>query len=184
MDQINYFSELKKIADSKQLVEINLHGAPTFKVGYILGSNEDFLTFAEVHSSAAYAGTIICRMEDIESIKTETLYLAELVKRIKDDSIYSQAIEDTKNIKDNTFDGFIASFISTDTIVEVTNTNEETYAGRLVGHDSDVLVLDEYYSEYPKRLAHTYLNKAYISRLAISVPWLITISRSLVDKNL
>ena len=84
MQQFDYQAELKKIIDGKQLVEVYLHDAPTYKVAYILSANNEYLTFAEVSSSATFSGVIICHLSDVDSVRAETPYLGELAKQIKE----------------------------------------------------------------------------------------------------
>jgi len=184
MQQFDYQAELKKIIDGKQLVEVYLHDAPTYKVAYILSANNEYLTFAEVSSSATFSGVIICHLSDVDSVRAETPYLGELAKQIKDNFIYEQALRDTEGVKEFTFKGFVLAFENTNNIVELTLGNDDTVAGRIVAQDDKVIALDEYTAENDRRLARTYFNKDVVVRLAIDVPWLRTISRSLADKNL
>lgn len=176
---------LQKIIQDKQLVEIFLHGAPTYKVAYLLAIYEDFITFAEVSSSATFSGVILCRLSDIDWIGTDTLYTHELSKQILDDSIYKQAQENVKHIKKFSPSGFFDAFKGTKTIVELTDSEENAYAGRIVdvGHNP-FIILDEYSSEFSQRVSRKYMNVANLSRFAVNVPWLRTITRTLADRNL
>jgi hypothetical protein len=153
-------------------------------VAYLLCANEEFLTFAEVSSSALFAGVIMCKLADVDALKTETIYLGELVKSITDDSLYQQAAKAIENISDFTFDGFASGFEGADTLLEIVDENEDTFVGRVMAHDENVLVLDEYYTENDRRFAHSYINFATIIRLGINVPWVRTVARSLADKNI
>lgn len=184
MNSFNYQDELKKLIKDRQLVEVSLHGAPTFKVAYLLSANDDYLTFAEVSSSATFAGVVLCRMDDVDSIGTESIYTSELSKRITDDSLYNQALDNIKSIKKFTPSGFVKAFGGTETIVELIDVDENEFAGRIIGSGDKYILFDEYYSEYAQRLVRKYVNAANISRIAVDVPWLRTISRSLADKNL
>lgn len=184
MNPLNYQSELQKIIDGKQLVEVNLHGAPTYLVAYILSANDEFLTLGVVSSSATFTGVTICRTDDVDSISVESIYLSELVKQISANSIYEQAIDDIKDITELTFDGFAAGLEGTKTLVEITTDNDDNIAGRIVSHNDNVLVLDEYSSESDRRLRRTYFNRNTIVRMSIDVAWIRTIARSLADKNL
>lgn len=184
MKKLNYQNELKKIINSKQLAEVFLHGAPTYKVAYLLSANKDFLTFAEVSSSAQFAGVIMCRMQDIDSISLDSLYLKEIVKQIPGDSLYQQALQSITGLKKFTFDGFISALENTKTVVEITTENEITIGGRIVGHDDTVIVFDEYAAGNDQRLAHTFFDRTTIIRISIEVPWLRTIARFLAEKKL
>ncbi len=180
-----HFSELltQLIAD-KNLVEVHLAGAPTYKVAYLLGASEEFLTFAEVSSSATLSGVIMCRMDDVEAIKTETIYCGELAKQLAGDSLYQQAVAVSAKLEAHTFDGFMSAFAKTATLVEVTDLNENVVAGRVIDHDDKILVLDEFYAENDRRFGRSYISQPTIARLAVLVPWINTIARSLADKNL
>lgn len=179
-----FLKELQSIIKSRQLVEINLKGAPTYKVAYILAINDEYITFAEVSSSASFAGVIICFTEDIESISIDTIYLSELSKQIINDSLYTLAENTIKEVREFTFEGFVSAFKNTSTVLEITTENEVTIAGRVITINNDILLLDEYSSESDRRIARSYFKREVIVRLAIDVPWLRTISRSLVDKNI
>lgn len=180
----DYQDELKKLITAKQLVEVSLIGAPTYKVAYLLSANDDYLTFAEISSSATFSGVILCRMNQVDWISSESLYVDELSKQITDESLYKQATDNIKNFKKFTPSGFITAFAGTSTIIELTDEDENVFAGRIVGHGEQHLLVDEYYAENQQRFARKYFNIANISRMAVDVPWLRTISRSLADKNL
>lgn len=184
MKKFDFTSKFNNITKNKELVEISLHGAPTFKVAYVLGAAKEHLLFAEINSSALPNGITICQTSDIDFIALDTVYTSELVKRIEGASLFDQAVKEAKPIKKYTFEGFISAFENTKTIVEITTDEEVVYAGRIIGHDDKVLVLDEYSTESDKCLGHLYFNRSIISRLSIDVPWLRTIERSLADKNL
>lgn len=184
MSSLNYHAELQKIIDNHQLAEVHLHGVPTYKVAYVLNVNEDFLTFAEVSSSATFAGVIICRMEDIDALKTDSLYLGELAKQLTDSSVYTQAIHTIEQLKKFTFDGWLAAFAGSTTVHEVVYGNEDSFAGRIISYNDDILLIDEFYADADRRFARTYINRDVITRLAIGVPWTRTIARSLIDKQL
>lgn len=179
-----YISKFNNVTKNKELVEISFHGDQTYKVAYILGAADKCLLFAEVSSSGTVAGITICKTEDIDSVSLETIYISELIKQIPGDSLFNQAMKSIANVKEYTFDGFISAFENTKTIVEVTTDDENTFAGRIVEHSDETLVLDEYSSEMDRCLGHVYFNRSIISKLAIDVPWLRTIARSLADKNL
>lgn len=184
MKKFDYQKELQRIIADKQLVEINLSEAPTFKVAYILNANENYITYAEISSSATFSGVTICRTEDIDYISVNTIYLSELSKQITDNSLYQQAQQNVKSIEVFTPSGFISALEGTKTIVELTTENEVTIAGRITGHDKNTLVLDEYSSESDRCIARSYFNVRIIVRISLDVPWIRTISRSLEDKNL
>jgi hypothetical protein len=184
MKTFDFKKRMNDAIKNKELVEINLHDAPTYKVAYILGAAEGFLLFAEVSSSATMTGVFLCQSEDVDSVCLDTIYTSELAKQIPGDSLYLQAAKSIENVKKYTFDGFISAFENTKTIVEVTTSDENSYAGRIVGHNDKTLVLDEYSSEIDRYVGHMYFNRSIVIRLSVDVPWLRTIARSLADKNL
>lgn len=184
MNTINYQEELQKLIDTKQLVEVVLQDLPSYLVAYILAANAKYLTLAIVSSSATLTGVSIVRTSDIDSISIESIYLSELVKEIKDDSVYQRALDDIKDISEFTFAGFSESLEKSKTIVEITTNSEDSFAGRLVGHDDDIFVLDEYSTESDKRVKRTYFDQATIARISLDVAWLNTIARSLAEKNI
>lgn len=184
MKALDYQSELQKIIDAKQLVEVVIHGFPPFIAAYILNANDEYITLAEVSSSATLAGVMILRASDIDYISVETLYLSELIKQIKDDTVYRQAIVNVQNIKDFTFNGFAQCFEDSSTLVELTLYDEDIIAGRIVGHNDKILVLDEYSTHSDRRVRRTYFNFDSVSRITLDIPWIRTIARSLADKNI
>lgn len=184
MNEFSFQNELKNIVDSRQLVEMVLDGEPDYRVVYFLSADENFVTFAEINSAAGYVGVSICRMADITSISVDTIYLSELTKQIQGDSLYLQAKKAVESIETFTPSGFISALEDTKTVVELTTHARESIAGRIVGHDDTVLVLDEYSSESDRRIARTYFRFPEIVRIAVDVPWLRTISQSLLNKNL
>jgi hypothetical protein len=184
MQTFHFKSELQEIISNKKLVEITLDGAPTYKVAYILAANDDYLTFAEVSSSASFSGVSMCRTKDINIISVDTIYLSELVKLIPGESLYLQALKNVENVTDFTPSGLITAVEGTKTLVELTTIDEEVIAGRIINHDDEIIVLDEYSSESDRRIAHSYYRVAHIIRISLDVPWVRTITRSLADKNL
>lgn len=184
MKNFNYIDELKEIIKNRQLVEVFLHGGPTFKVGYLLHVNEDYLTFAEISPSATFSGVILCRMDDIEWISSESIYLDELSKQITDSSAYDQALRNIESIKKFTPSGIVEAFSGTKKLIELTSEDETVIAGRIIGFDKQYLLVDEYYAEYSQRFARKFINAVMIIRMAIDVPWVRTIEHSLSEKSL
>lgn len=184
MNSFNYQAELQRVIEQKQLAQVFLNGAPTFKVAYLLSANEEYLTFAEVSSSATFAGVMICRLSGIDAVKVSNLYLGELIKQIPGESLHQQAQKTIESIKEFTFDGFLTAFEGTKSIVELVDDNEDTFAGRLIGHDDQVIAMDEFYTEYDRLFARSYVNRSIITRMGVEIPWLRTIALSLADKNI
>lgn len=181
---LDYQHELKRLAENKQLVEVNLQGAPTFVVAYLLSASEDFLTLAVVSSAGLLSGVTIVRASEVDSLSVESLYLAELMKQIDQKAVYNQALEDVKNIKDFTFDGFAEGLQNSKVLVEITTHNEDTFSGRVVGYNAEVIALDEYSIDSDRCTKRTYFNRETIARISLDVAWIRTISRSLADKNI
>ena len=184
MKTFDYLSELNKLIENKQLTEVYLQGDPTFIVAYILNATAKFVTLAVVGSNATFSGVSIVRFEDIDSVSVQSTYLSELAKQIQNTTIYDQAMQCIKPIATFTFDGLAEGLENTKTIVELTQHNDEVSAGRIAGHDSKILVLDEYSTESDKRLKRTYFNRETIKRFSLGLAWLRTIERFLADKNI
>jgi hypothetical protein len=185
MKNFDFQTDLKRVIDSKLLVEINLGlgGNLNHVVAYIINANDDYLTFARISNDATLQGVTICLMRDIESIQTETKFIKELMKDITDDSLYQRVKKDIDKIKDFTFLGFISAFEATNTIIDITSENE-SYTGRVFAHDDKILVIDEYYAEDDGRFARSYINPSIITSITVGGTWLKIIARSLADKGI
>lgn len=183
--KFSFENDLEEIVASKKLIEIQLNGESSLnKVGYIVAVNKEFLTFADINPTGAFVFVSIYRMDDINAIKVETVYLSEFSKKITDDSIYEQALKLVENIEEYSFDGFISAFEGTKQIIEIDDENDDELSGRIVSHDDKVVVLDEYYAEYAQRFSRSYIRKSNITKISVGAPWLQTISRALTDRNL
>ncbi|PWU24137.1 hypothetical protein C5B42_00550 [Candidatus Cerribacteria bacterium 'Amazon FNV 2010 28 9'] len=183
MKKFSFKDELQKIVSTKQLVQVHFQDDPSqFKVAYILAVNNDFITLIEVDSSAAFDGVCIYPMEDVTAIKVDSLYVGELAKRVSD-SIHAMALQEVKNVKKFTFEGFISGFENSKTVVEISYEKDDGRAGRIIDHDNEVVVFDEYREEGANRLARAYIKLDSILRISVDVPWTRTVSRSLIDKN-
>jgi hypothetical protein len=183
MKQFDYQAELKKIIETKQLVEVDIDG-PGHGVAYILNANDEYLTFAKINNNAALDGVIICPMTDVNYVQTDTTFISELAKHITGKDLHQQAIKVVDGIKEFTFEGFISGLENTRTIIEFTDKDEDSFSGRILGHNDKIIVVDEYYTEDSGRFARSYVNRATISRIVVASPWLNIITRSLADKNL
>lgn len=171
--------------DNKQLVQIhNSERTADFDVAYILHFENNFLTFTDIGTDGKYGGIIMCHIDDVQLFKTESLYLQELVKKVDNDSIYQQAKEDIDGIDKFTPSGLLSTFKGEKTIVGITYSSGERFAGRVIDLSGPTLVIDEYGSEYDRRFSRTYLKAENITRIFLSFNWLKTIARSLRDKNI
>jgi hypothetical protein len=173
MSSFNYITEIQKIIDSKELVEVRVYSNPgMFNVAYVLGANQEFLVLAEIDPKANLDGVCVYQMENVISIKQKTPYLAKFSQKISDQSQYNQAYKDFELLTDLTFEGFIADFEGKDAIIEVLCDEGETVAGKIVAHDEHILVLTELDSKKGTTEGTTYLNKDAIIRLSVDVPWI------------
>jgi hypothetical protein len=187
MQKSNYKDDLKKVIDSKQLVEIDLSltGKLDHFIAYILDANDDFLTVARISNDLTVQGVTICRMSDVETIQTETGFVKDLSKGITDDSLLKKVKVETEKVKNLTFGGFISAFENTKTIIEITTQDDENFTGRIVNNDNKrFLILDEYFPGDHGRFARTYINPAIITSFTVGGTWLETITRSVADQNL
>lgn len=184
MTTFNYSDELKKLTQDRQLAEVFLKGAPTYKVAYLLAVTDEYLTFAEVNSSAQFAGIIICHLNDVESISVKTEYLTVLAGHIQVESVFEKITQSLGQLTDFTFTGFFSAFENQGRIMAITLDNEDEVAGRVMGYNDQVLMLDEYVAGRDHCVARSYYNLNSIIRLSVDVPWLRTISRYLQENNL
>ncbi len=178
MQKFSFQAELQKIISSKQLAEIRFQSKPDlFNVAYILSANEVYLTLAEIDPKAHFDGVCIYQVSDLSSIKVDTEYLKKFGKKIKDDGIYQRAIQGISTVKEFTFQGFISAFENTDTYVEILCGRQDTPAGKIVGHDEAVIVLDEISGKKQTSFTKTYIVRSTITRLSVDVPWVNKITQ-------
>ncbi len=172
MSSFNYITEIQKIIDSKELVEVRVYSNPgMFNVAYVLGANQEFLVLAEIDPKAHLDGVCVYQMDNVISIKQNTPYLAKFSQKISGTAQYDQAYKDFEALSDLTFEGFISAFEGKDTLVEVLCDGGETVAGKIFAHDEHILVLSELDSKKGTTDGTTYLNKDSIIRLSTDVPW-------------
>ncbi len=185
MNNFNYQNELKKIVQSKQLVQVHRNSTTNeFKAAYIVSIDDKYLTLIEVANDGTPFGVSIRHMDEVDVIKVETIYLSELAKHVNRDALYQQAMKSIENIKRFTFDGFASGLENTNTIVEVLKENGDVLIGRIVGHDDKILVLDEYREETDRRFARCYITFEIVAQISVDIPYLNIITQSLTDKNL
>lgn len=185
MNNFNYFNQLKEFEAEQTLVEVHLIDAPDMKVAYLLASNEEIIYFIEVGSDGGFSGLVLCYMENVESIKVESLYLEALSKQISKADVFQKAETYYRYQTDKWSFSDVLNYLQDNKfLVEVVDQNEKAIVGRVVAQDEMVLVLDEYYAENDRRFARAYINKNNITRVSYGSRWLNTIAQSLVDKNL
>lgn len=184
MKKFNFQEELKRLIESKQLVELNLNleGKLGHGVGYIIDANEEYITFARVTNDATLEGVTICLTQGIESIETETNFTKELAKDITNDALYQEAIKNVEKVKKFSFLGFVSAFENTPAIVDISSENQN-YTGRIIDHDDEMLVIDEYFAEDFGRFSRSYINPSIITSITVGGTWLKIIARSLSDKK-
>lgn len=185
MKKFNYKDELKKIIENKQLTQVYLNGEPNqFKVAYIIDANSDYLTLGEINDNTSLDGVGIYRIRDIALLKVDTVYLNEFIKQINHDSLYKQISSDLVGIKKFTIEGFVSVFENTNTVVEILTEDANALVGRIIAHDDEAVVLAEFKAEVDRSMGRTYVNFDMIARIAVDIPYLRVISKSLTDKNL
>lgn len=183
MSTFSYIDELKKIITTKQLVEVNVHGDGEHLVAYLLAANEEYLLFSQVTNDATFGGTTLRLTRDIESIQVETQFIKELSKDIDDDSLYQQAMKSIHGLKELSFEGIAELFEDSDTIISIKTVNDTLIAGKVIAHDDDILVIDEYYLQERERVARTYLNPSQIQYITIGSAWLQITQRAITDSQ-
>lgn len=167
MNTFNYKNDIQQFIKTKELVEFGLKGESTFGQGYILNYNDDFITIAAVNTSYRYAGTSIFRTEKIDYLSTDTSYLREFEKRVNADEVYEEAQRAISAVTEFTFDGFIASLEGSDTYLEIV-TDQDSFVCKVVGHDENVVAVDEYSQNNTQRIAHSYYPLARITAIVLN----------------
>ncbi len=183
MAKFNYLDELKKIVDSKKLVELNLPQEEGV-VAYVLRVNEEFITIAEISASAILLAVSTYRLSDISQIKLDSIYLSEFSKMLTDKSLYLEAKKSIESMKDCSFNGFLEAFVGTETLVELADEKGDTFQGKIVSYEDDRIIMDEYYSQYDKRFARTIIKRDILVGFAVNTPRIRILSRVLAEKNL
>ncbi len=183
MKKFNYKDELNRIISSKQLVEVNFRGDGEHAVAYLMGANDEYITFARINNDANLQGVITCLSRDLESIQLETNFIYELSKFINGDTLYKEAASILKDVKKFSFEGIVSAFVDTQMPIEVTTVDNDNFSGRVVGFDEMAMVIDEYYPQDHGRFARTYLNPSLIRCITVGGAWLKIISRSIEDKS-
>lgn len=184
MKQFNIQNELKKIIDSKQLIEIDLRGIEELIYAYLLKSNEEYLTLAVINANGMFSGVTICRMEDINLISTESNFINEMAKLVESDSVYLQSLKEIEDIEEFTFIGFVSYLEETKSVAAVTRDNQENIEGRIAGFDDMFMVIDEYAAGKDKKIARTYFPFSDITRISVGTILLKSTSKYLAENNL
>jgi hypothetical protein len=185
MQTFNFQTQLQELISERQLLEINfnlLEGLSHLK-GYLLDVNDEYLLMASITNDLTLQGVTMCLRKDVISFQIETNFLMELQKGLTDDEVFQQAIAFTKKINATSFLGFISALECSPTLVTIV-TETESYTGRVISHDDEMLVLDEYYAEDTGRFARTFLNPSHIISITTGGAWLGIIERSLQDKQI
>ncbi|MDR0300584.1 MAG: hypothetical protein LBI13_11000 [Streptococcaceae bacterium] len=171
--------ELKKFGNAK-LIELHLTESEEFTAAYILGTSSDYFAFAEIRNTGDFHGLTIASWTDVDVIKRDTLYLAELLKKI-DINVIEKEVADSLLLVDSfsSLGDWINKLSGSEKIVGITyRGNVDDFAGKIVKHDDTMLLVDEYYSEYNSKFASSYLRLEEVSRLTI-----IILSKSLDYNN-
>lgn len=183
MQQFSYQAELKKIVESKQLVEISFSHEQDI-VAYILRASDEFITIAEVSASTTLLAVSTYRLSEVELIKTESLYLDRFSPQVTDDSLYQRAQAAIAAVEDCSFDSFLKAFVHTEGFVEVIKENGDSLQGRVLEYDDKVILLEEYYTQSDRRFARSYINRNLVYCLAVDTPRLRILTKSLAGKRL
>lgn len=152
-------------------------------VAYLLRASDEFITIAEISASMTLLAVSTYRLSEVELIKTESLYLDQFFKQVTDDSLYQRAQKAIELMNGCSFDEFFQSFTHTDTFVEIVKENGDSLQGKIIGYDDKVILLEEYYSQFERRFARSYVNRDIINCLAVDTPRLRILTKSIADKN-
>lgn len=184
MNNFNYQDELKKMVVNKQLVDIHFRGDDEGLIAYLFFLNEEYFMFGEVSKDATFAGTSICLTRELECIQTETRFIKELHKQIKNNELHEQAWDCIKEVKKISFKDFLSTFQGSKTLLSIKTVDGVVLTGRVFANDNEVVVLDEYYLEEDMRFSRTYINLSLINSITVGGTWLKINSESLKEKNL
>lgn len=172
MKTFSFQDELQKIIDGKELTAVRFYVTPEeFKVAFVLHSDQEFTTLAEINELGEFDGVCMYRTEIICSWSTDTPYLNKL-KKILNPSALDQAVKDISPVKEFTFHGFVAAFENTNTLVEVAYKGNFKPAGKIIGHDEHALALVEIDENYTDPIAHSLIHFASVVRLSIDIPYM------------
>ncbi len=178
MTTLDYQNDLQNIINNKQLVEFDLTSEENV-VAYILRASTEFITIAEISASATLLAVSTYRMSDVQRMSADSIYLNEFAKQLPGDSLYQQASIDIEKMNGTSFDAFLEAFLNVQTYVEVVKENGNTFQGKIVGYDDNIVALDEYYAQYEKRFARIYINRNIIMCMAVDTPRLRVLERAL-----
>lgn len=182
MNNFNLKAEIQKWINEKKLVQIHhSEHSQDFDVAYIFHLDNDYITFADLGTHGIYGGITICHLDEVNLFKTESIYLSQFAKKIKNDNIYQKALATLSKINKFTPEGLFISLRGEKDIVGLQYITGEDFGGRIVDFDEKTLILDEYNCENAQSFARTYLIIDKIVKIKLAADWLNTISQALFD---
>ena len=184
MNKFSFARELQSIIDNKSLVELYLKDTADFEVVYILGSANACLVFAVVGSAGDFRGLTVTPWSNITLFKTDTLYLKAFEGKINQKLIWNEIEKSFFLVKSYDLLEWLKQLNQLNKIVAITDQSLNDVAGIITAYDDNLLVLDEYTSEYHTKLAHAYLKINDVQKLTIDAPWLKTIEQIAFNKKM
>jgi len=177
MKKFNFQKAIQDIVTNKQIVEVRFAGSSSgFKVGIILSADKQYLSMIEVGTKGQFDGVCIYRMEDVSSIKTDTLYSSKLLKLLDVTSLYETALSNIEELKEHSFRGFLSALQNSGHVSEIICEDAEVLVGRIVGHDDEIVAVDEFVKKSQKSFSRAYANVKNIRRISLGIPYLRKIS--------
>lgn len=184
MSKFNYQDELKRMVINKQLVEVHFRRDDEGLTAYLFFLNDEYLLFGEISKDATFHGTSICLSREVESIQTETKFIKELNKTIKNNNLHEEAWECIKGLKKPSFKDFLSLFQGSKTLLSIKTVDGAIFTGRVFALDDGVVVLDEYFLEDDERFSRTYIRQSLINSITVGGTWLEMNTKALKEKNL
>lgn len=172
MKTFNYKKDLKKLAKEKTLFEFCFRGSDERALGFLFSINDEYLVFGKISKDATFLGTTVCLSRELESLHTDTKLLQVFSSRQEIEQLAEEAFLCIKDAKEASFTGFLSAFQGTDTLVCLETVDKTAFTGKVVAHDDEVLVLDEYYLEDATRFSRMYIFLSLIDSITVGGTWL------------
>ena len=180
----NIDTTIQSWINDKKLVQIwHREDNQDYTIAYILSFDSNYLTLAEISTAGAYMGIIVCNIDEVNSFETDSLYLTALSKSISLTDVYQQAKKHFSTVKNWTFNGILKNFKGNKTIVGLI-TIHDTYSGRIVDANNELIILDKYECENNRCVGRVYLKTADLIEINLYRPWLNVIQSILTEYNI
>ena len=178
MKKFNFQNTIQDLIVNQRIVEVRFAGSSKgFKVGIISSADKLYLYLIEIDTKGQFDGVCMYRMEDISSIKIDTLYCSKVLKLVNVASLYEAAMQYIREFKEHSFDSFLSYLENTGQVSELIFEDAEILVGRIAGLDDEIVVVDEFIKKSPKSFSRAYANIKNIRRISVGIPYLINTSK-------